>query len=128
MDGSIDGVARVVMCFRLNNRVYAATCDRSNVRIVGVGNVGCDFDIAGGVRFDAVVDALIAVVLCFCFFGCFAMLLWFQKSVERGEIFFGGVGASVELRQIFDVLDFTYVGLHTSTDAKDIFLELHIHA
>jgi hypothetical protein len=36
------------------------------------------------------------------------------------------VGASVELCQIFDVLDFTYVGLHTSTDAKDIFLGLHL--
>ncbi len=47
--------------------------------------------------------------------------------MERGEIFFGGVGASVELRQIFDVLDFTYVGHHTSTDARDIFLELHLH-
>jgi hypothetical protein len=47
--------------------------------------------------------------------------------VERGEIFFGGVDASVELRQIFDVLDFTYVDLHTSTDVKDIFLELHLH-
>jgi hypothetical protein len=41
--------------------------------------------------------------------------------------YFGGVGASVELRQIFNVLDFTYVGLHTSTDAKDFFLELHLH-
>jgi hypothetical protein len=47
--------------------------------------------------------------------------------VERGEIFFGGVGASVELRQIFDVLDFTHVGLHTSTDVKENFLELHLH-
>ncbi len=47
--------------------------------------------------------------------------------MERGEIFFGGVGASVELHQIYDLLDFTYVGLHTSTDAKDIFLELHLH-
>jgi hypothetical protein len=47
--------------------------------------------------------------------------------VERGEIFFGGVGASVKLRQIFVVLDFTYIGLHTSTDAKDFFLELHLH-
>ncbi len=47
--------------------------------------------------------------------------------MERGEIFFGGAGASVELCQIFDVLDCTYVGLHTSTDAKDIFLELHLH-
>jgi hypothetical protein len=53
--------------------------------------------------------------------------LWFWKSLERGEIFFGGVGAPVEFCQIFDVLDFTYVGLHTSTDAKDIFLELHLH-
>jgi hypothetical protein len=47
--------------------------------------------------------------------------------VERGENFFGGMGVSVELRQIFDVLDFTYVGLHTSTDAKDLFLELHLN-
>ncbi len=43
------------------------------------------------------------------------------------RFFFGGVGASVELRHIFDVIDFTYVGLHTSTDAKDIFFELHLH-
>jgi hypothetical protein len=47
--------------------------------------------------------------------------------VDRGEIFVGGMGASVELCQIFNVLDFTYVGLHTSTDVKDIFLELHLH-
>ncbi len=47
--------------------------------------------------------------------------------MESGEIFFVGVGASVELCQNFDVLDFIYVGLHTSTDAKDIFLELHLH-
>ncbi len=47
--------------------------------------------------------------------------------MERGDFFFGDVGASVELRQIFDVLDFTYVGLHTLTDAKDIFLELYLH-
>jgi hypothetical protein len=45
--GSIDGVARIVMCFRLNDRVYDATCDK-DVRIAGVGTVGCDFDIAGG--------------------------------------------------------------------------------
>jgi hypothetical protein len=40
------------------------------------------------------------------------------------RFFFGGKGASVELCQIFDVLDFTYVGLHTSTDAKDIFFAI----
>jgi hypothetical protein len=66
------------------------------------------------------VLTLFAAALCFYFF-CFAMFLLFWKSLERGENFFGGMGASVEFRQIFDVLDFTYVGLHTSTDAKDIF-------
>ncbi len=44
--------------------------------------------------------------------------------MERGENCFGGMGMSVELLQIFDVLDFTYVGLHASTDAKDIFFEI----
>jgi hypothetical protein len=55
-----------------------------------------------------------------CFYGS-------EKVWREVRFFFGGVGASVELHQIFDVLDFTYVGLHTSTDAKDIFLELHLH-
>ncbi len=55
-----------------------------------------------------------------CFYGS-------EKVLREVSFFFGGVDASIELRQIFDVLDFTYVGLHTSTDTKDIFLELHLH-
>jgi hypothetical protein len=46
-----------------------------------------------------------------------------KKCGERW-FFFWWRGHVNELRQIFDVLDFTYIGLHTSTDAKDIFLEL----
>jgi hypothetical protein len=47
VDGSINGNACIVMCFRLNDRVYAITCN-NNVCIAGIGTVGCDFDIAGG--------------------------------------------------------------------------------
>jgi hypothetical protein len=63
---------------------------------------------------------LFAAALCFCFFvlPCF---YGSGKAWREVRFFFGGVGASVEFRQIFDVLNFTYVGLHTSSDTKDIF-------
>jgi hypothetical protein len=57
VDGSINGVLRVVMCFRLNNRVYAATCN-NNICIARISTVCCDLGVAGGVIFDASVDAL----------------------------------------------------------------------
>ncbi len=73
MDGSIDGIEPVVVCFRLDDRVYAATCD-NNVCIAGIGTVGCDLDVAGGVKFDAGVDALCSGVVFLLFwlvFPCF---------------------------------------------------------
>ncbi len=47
--------------------------------------------------------------------------VWFWKSLEWGENFYGGTGVSVEFCQIFDVLVLTYVGLHISTSGKDTF-------
>jgi hypothetical protein len=75
VDGSIKGVAHVVMCFRLEDRVYATTCNK-DVRIAGIGTVGCVFDVAGGTDLTP-VSTLFAAALCFCFFGCLPMFLWF---------------------------------------------------
>ncbi len=47
VDGNIDSIGRIVMCFRLNDRVNAATCN-NDVCIASIGTVGCDLDIAGG--------------------------------------------------------------------------------
>ncbi len=62
----------MVCCGRLDDRVYAAACD-IDVCTAGVGTVGCDFNIARGVRFDAGVDALCVGVdfLFFVFLPCF---------------------------------------------------------
>ncbi len=67
VDGSIDGIARIVMCFRLNDSVYAATCD-NHVRIANVGTVGCVFEVDLGDRFDAGIDALCGGIV-FWLFG-----------------------------------------------------------
>ncbi len=87
------------------------------------------------------VSTLFAEALCFGFLGGLPMFLWFWKSVERGEIFFWWRGciswASPNFwcvrfyirrssyinwrKRYFFGIAFTYVGLHTSTDAKDIF-------
>jgi hypothetical protein len=67
VDGVNNGVAHVVVrCGRLNNRVYATACN-IDVCTAGVGTVGCDFNVAGGVRFDDGVDA-ICVGVDFLFF------------------------------------------------------------
>jgi hypothetical protein len=82
VDGIIDGVVCIVMCFRLNNRAYAATCN-NNVCIAGVGTVGCDFDTTEGVRFDAGVDALWGGVV-FLFFVLFChVFMVLEKLGER---------------------------------------------
>ncbi len=65
VNGSIDGSARVVMCFRLVDSRYAATCD-NYVRIAGIGTVGCVFNVDRRDRFDAGVDALCGGIG-FCF-------------------------------------------------------------
>jgi hypothetical protein len=67
VDGIDDNVARVLVCFRLNNRVYAANCD-NDVHIVSVITVDYDFDIAGGVKFNAGVDALCGGIVFLVFF------------------------------------------------------------
>ncbi len=82
VDGNIDGVAHVVMCFRLDDRVYAATCN-NNVRIAGVGTVGCDFDVAGGVRFDAGVDALCGGIVFLFFWLSSNVFMVLKKCGER---------------------------------------------
>jgi hypothetical protein len=84
-------------------------------------------DVDLGDRFDAGVDALCRVVVFWLFWVVFPCFYGFEKVWREVRFLFGGVGASVELRQIFDVLDFTYVGLHTSTYVKYFFFELHLH-
>jgi hypothetical protein len=86
VDGSINGVARVVMCFRLNNRVYATTCD-NDVSIAGVGTVGCDFVVIRGVRFDAGVDALCGGIV-FLFFLVVFPCFYGSEKVWREVRFF----------------------------------------
>jgi hypothetical protein len=82
VDGSIDGVVRIVMCFRLDNRIYATTCN-NDVCIASIGTVGCDFDVAGGVRFDAGVDALCSSIVFLFFWLSSHVFMVLKKCGER---------------------------------------------
>jgi hypothetical protein len=81
VDGIDDDIARVIVCFRLNDRVYAATCD-NNVCIVCVITVDCNFNVAGGVRFNAGVDALCVDIVFLFFLFCYVFMV-LEKLGER---------------------------------------------
>ncbi len=66
---------------RLDDRVYAAACD-IDVCTAGIGTVGCDFNVAGGVRFDAGVNALCVGVDFLFFVFCHVFMVLEKLGVR----------------------------------------------
>ncbi len=75
VDGSIDGVARIVMCFRLNDSVYATNA--TTMFALPASTLLVVFSMSTWGTDSTTVSMLVVEALCFGFLVGLHMILWF---------------------------------------------------